>query len=179
MQLHTLRTSLWSGILIFVSSTGFSQVDTATITGTVLDPSGAAVIAARIRATNQATGLDYRSSSGEGGVYVLSALPVGAFDLEVSGPGFQSIRRRDITLNAGIRALLEEGLVASPVRIPQRQCSASQIRHDQVSRISRDLALPYSRRRTPLETRHPSASRSDVTGAESVPLSSSASVGPK
>jgi len=102
-------------VLFLVVASLNAQVDTATITGNVSDPSGAAVLGARIRATNQATGLDHRASSGESGVYVLTALPIGTYDLEVGGDGFQTTRRRSITLNAGTRAKVDVQLVLGQV----------------------------------------------------------------
>jgi hypothetical protein len=47
-----------------------AQVDTATITGTIADPSGAAIVGAKITATSQTTRLDYNGMSTESGVYV-------------------------------------------------------------------------------------------------------------
>ncbi|MBL8220433.1 MAG: carboxypeptidase regulatory-like domain-containing protein [Bryobacterales bacterium] len=93
-----------------------AQVDTATITGNVTDPSGAAIAGANIRAINTANGLDYRASSGDAGVYVITALPVGTYDLEASGQGFQTIRRRAITLNAGTRAKVDVQLHSARYR---------------------------------------------------------------
>ncbi|MDX1979580.1 MAG: TonB-dependent receptor [Bryobacteraceae bacterium] len=101
--------------LFWASAAAFGQVDTATITGNVSDPTGASVVGARIRATNQANGLDYRAISGESGVYVLTALPIGTYDLEVGGDGFQTTRRRGIMLNAGTRAKVDAQLALGQV----------------------------------------------------------------
>jgi hypothetical protein len=103
-----------AAFLLFASA-ALAQVDTATITGNVADPSGAAVAGARIRATNQANGLDYRATSGESGVYVLTALPIGTYDLEIGGDGFQTTRHRGITLNAGTRAKVDAQLALGQV----------------------------------------------------------------
>src|SRR5712692_3982535 len=101
------RAVMRIGMLLLIGLPVSGQVDTATITGTVVDPSGAAVVGARILATSQTTGLEHRSSSGEAGVYVLTALPIGSYDLVVSGAGFQTIRRRNITLDAGTRVRVD------------------------------------------------------------------------
>jgi hypothetical protein len=65
------------------------------------------VTGARVRAVSQTTRLDYRASSTEAGVYVITALPIGTYDLEVSGDGFQTVRRPNIVLNAGTRARVD------------------------------------------------------------------------
>ncbi|HTM47910.1 MAG TPA: carboxypeptidase-like regulatory domain-containing protein, partial [Bryobacteraceae bacterium] len=103
-----LGVILWLGV-------GYSQVDTATITGTVTDPTGASVLAAKIQATNQANGTVYHAASGDAGVYVLTALPIGVYDLEAGGAGFQTIRRRGITLSAGTRAKMDVQLALGQV----------------------------------------------------------------
>ena len=99
---------LWTSLLL-------AQVDTATITGVVTDPSGASIVAAEIVAVNRATGLDYRASSNEAGVYVLTALPIGAYDLEVQSPGFQTLRRPNVVLNAGTRAKVDMEMTVGQV----------------------------------------------------------------
>src|SRR5438046_10243790 len=45
----------------------------------------------------------------------MSALPIGLDDREVSVSGFQLIRRRDITLNAGARARVDVQMVLGKV----------------------------------------------------------------
>ena len=102
-------------LLFWTAAAAFAQVDTATITGNVGDPSGSSVVNAAIRATNQANGLDYKTVSGDTGVYVLTALPAGTYDLEVSCAGFQTMRRRGITLNAGTRAKVDIQLALGQV----------------------------------------------------------------
>src|SRR6516165_4488743 len=78
-------------VSVLLTSSAFAQVDTATITGVITDPSGLAIVGARIRATNQATGLEHSTSSNEGGLYVLTALPIGKYDMEITGQGFQTV----------------------------------------------------------------------------------------
>jgi hypothetical protein len=53
------------------------QTVLGTLTGRVLDPSGAAVINADVVATNTATNLAYRTKTNAAGNYVLQQLPVG------------------------------------------------------------------------------------------------------
>jgi outer membrane receptor protein involved in Fe transport len=89
------------------AGTCLAQVDTATITGTIADPSGAAIVSAKVRATSQTTSLDYNGVSNEAGVYVITAMPVGTYDVEVTASGFQTVRRRGVVLNAGARARLD------------------------------------------------------------------------
>ncbi len=93
----------------------FAQTDTATITGSIVDASGSAVAEAVIRATNRATGVAFNSQSNDSGVYVLTALPIGSYDVSITRPGFQSVRRVDVVLSAGTRARIDASLQVGAV----------------------------------------------------------------
>ena len=106
-----LRTFL----LVALAAPAWPQVDTATITGLVTDPSGAAIVGAKITARNVATGLDYRADANEAGVFVITAMPIGRYDVEISSEGFQTVRRPAVTLNAGARARIDVELTVGQV----------------------------------------------------------------
>ncbi len=93
----------------------WAQTDTATITGLVTDTSGAAVVGARVQAINQDTGLEYDTQSNETGNYVLTALPVGDYDLTATSDGFQTLFRPNLGLNAGSRARVDVQLQVGSV----------------------------------------------------------------
>jgi len=93
--------------LVVVVWGGMAQTDTATITGIVTDSTGAAVPGASIQAINQVNGLEYDTESNETGNYVLTALPIGRYDLTASTEGFQTLLRPNIALNAGSRARVD------------------------------------------------------------------------
>jgi Carboxypeptidase regulatory-like domain/TonB-dependent Receptor Plug Domain len=73
---------------------------TGTIQGTVLDPSGANVGGATVTATNNGTGLKSTQKTSSAGTYVLSALPPGDYNLDVSMAGFAPYLQEHITLDA-------------------------------------------------------------------------------
>ncbi len=93
--------------LLLAAGSLYGQVDTATITGVITDPSGAAIVGASIKATHLATGVIHRAEANVSGVYTLSALPIGNYDMEATSEGFQTVRRPNITLNAGTRARID------------------------------------------------------------------------
>ena len=75
-------------ILIFTILTGlslpvFTQTVLGTLTGRVLDATGAAVINAAVTATNTGTNLTYRTKTNETGNYVLQQLPVGDYEVTI------------------------------------------------------------------------------------------------
>jgi hypothetical protein len=76
----------------------FAQ-ETATITGTVTDPSGAAVPAATITVTNTATGVSRTVTSTQTGDYSIPDLNIGNYRLKADMTGFKTYERTGITLN--------------------------------------------------------------------------------
>jgi len=86
------------GLLICVPVLG--QSDRGTITGTVLDASGAAVPGTQVTITNTATNVRFATVTTESGTYTAASLPVGAYSVRVQKPGFKPAFRTGIILNA-------------------------------------------------------------------------------
>ena len=89
-------TALCFFLLVLVAVTGafqcaWSQEVTASITGTVTDPSGAAVTGAAVTATSQERGQSYTVVSNDSGLYRIAQLPVGTYSLKVEKSGFSSV----------------------------------------------------------------------------------------
>ncbi|HEY2458027.1 MAG TPA: carboxypeptidase regulatory-like domain-containing protein [Candidatus Acidoferrum sp.] len=72
---------------------------TATLQGTVTDPTGAGVPNSRVVVTNQGTGVGSATQTDSVGSYLFSALSIGMYRLEVSVPGFQTVRISDLKLD--------------------------------------------------------------------------------
>ncbi|HZT29588.1 MAG TPA: carboxypeptidase regulatory-like domain-containing protein [Bryobacteraceae bacterium] len=82
---------------LFVCMTAVYAADpTGKIAGTVLDPSGAAVVDAKITATAVATGLTRTASSGGDGGYVFPLLPVGIYNVSVVASGFRTFEQKGV-----------------------------------------------------------------------------------
>ena len=73
--------------------------ENATITGAVLDPTGAVVPNVAITLTNIATGQVRETSSNNSGIYVFSNVGVGHFNLDATAAGFQKFSRTNIDVN--------------------------------------------------------------------------------
>ncbi len=79
--------------------------DTATLRGTVKDPSGAVMIGAHILITNELTGLLRTTGTDAHGGFVVAGLPTdGAYDVVVSTPGFAQAEAKHVSLVAGSSA---------------------------------------------------------------------------
>ena len=75
-----------------------AQLTTATMSGTVTDPSGAVVAEAQVSATETSTGAVARGQSSSAGFYVLTGLAPGPYRLRVEKAGFQSSVEEGITV---------------------------------------------------------------------------------
>src|ERR1051326_404187 len=80
---------------------------TGEITGTVTDPSSAAVSGARITIVNTATSAERVITTNEAGNYDLPALPPGIYDLKAEFSGFRTAERKGIELQVGQVARLD------------------------------------------------------------------------
>ena len=74
-------------MLVALSSTVFAQ-STATLQGSVKDPSGAVVSGAKVTLRDLATGFERTVQTGSNGNYQAAALPPGAYQVEARAQGF-------------------------------------------------------------------------------------------
>lgn len=91
--------------LLTLAATAYSQVNTADITGTVLDQAGAAVVGANVTAKNVATGLERRTVTGDTGDYLVALLPPGEYEVRVEATGFATVVQK-VSLVVGRRQTL-------------------------------------------------------------------------
>jgi hypothetical protein len=95
-------------------SFAWAQVS-ATLSGMITDPSGAAVSAASVTATNLDTGLFRETQTDQAGGYRLFALPVGRYELRVKKDGFTQGVRTEIRLAVGQEATVDVALQVGKV----------------------------------------------------------------
>ncbi len=87
-------------ILVVLScASGFSQTDTATISGYITDQSGAGLPGANIRLTNVETNIDASQSSNGSGLYVFTNVKPGHYRIVVQKARFRQIALTDMTVN--------------------------------------------------------------------------------
>jgi len=89
------------GVFLLISSAHSSsaQSPVGTISGIVIDPTGAAIAGAEVLAVNDATRVQYPGKTNQEGIYLVSNLPPGPYRIQVSKPGFKTIIKPDITLS--------------------------------------------------------------------------------
>jgi hypothetical protein len=76
-----------------------AQQASGKITGVVTDPTTAAVPGVTVSVTNVLTGETRQAESNESGTYVLTALPVGTYQMEARKDGFKTMSRGDIRID--------------------------------------------------------------------------------
>jgi hypothetical protein len=71
------------------------------IAGTALDPQGAIITGANVKATNLATGMVFHTVSDSAGVWRLNLVPTGSYKVEIWANGFKTSTYRGINVPAG------------------------------------------------------------------------------
>ena len=80
---------------------GWSQVQNASLTGLVTDPSGAEVAAAAVTARDNATNLIYKTKTDSSGYYLLGGLTIGTYTVTVEMTGFKKAIHDNVVLGVG------------------------------------------------------------------------------
>ena len=114
-------------VVLIGANAAMGQDVTATITGTVMDSSGGAVVGATITAKSVERGTVFKAESNDAGIYRITQLPVGNYDLRVEKSGFQTsvypafelvlnqIARIDVQLKVGQVSETIEVTGAAPI----------------------------------------------------------------
>ena len=94
---HFLLTAAFS-VAVLLAPLVWAQ-ENATITGAVLDPTGAVIPNVTITLTNVATGQVRETATNGSGIYTFANVGVGHFNLDATSAGFQKFARTDIVVN--------------------------------------------------------------------------------
>jgi hypothetical protein len=110
-------------LLLYVSLAiqGSAQVNTASLTGLVTDPTGAVIPNASVMAKNNATTREQSTTTDSSGYYTFASLQVGNYTISVEIQGFKRGVRDSINLEVGQKARidfpLEVGAVSQSVLV--------------------------------------------------------------
>jgi len=90
-----------------------AQLTTATLAGTITDPTGAVVRGATVTVVNVATNLSSKAVSNSSGAYRIDLLPIGTYSMTVEANGFKKFVQANIVLSvnqqANVGAVLQLG----------------------------------------------------------------------
>jgi hypothetical protein len=118
-KVHDLRRWAVAASLVFVfcmiAASAWGQAAQGTITGTITDPQGAVVAAAKIEAKNTQTNVVATTVTSTAGVYSFPALNPGQYKISVTAKGFKSSVRDNIQLQLSARLQMDFALVVGSV----------------------------------------------------------------
>ncbi len=104
------KAGLLAAMLTF-AAVAYGQTSRGTVTGTVQDPTGAAIVAARASLTGIDTGVRLSAISNDAGIYRFDAVDPGNYELNVTHPGFQAFVARGIVVEANRAITVDPRLV--------------------------------------------------------------------
>jgi Carboxypeptidase regulatory-like domain len=96
-----VRAAFLSIAICLCNPAAWAQINTASVTGIVNDPTGASIPRASLVITETTTGLKVTSPADEAGQYAFRQLDPGEYSLTVSADGFKKLLLEHITLHAG------------------------------------------------------------------------------
>jgi Carboxypeptidase regulatory-like domain/TonB dependent receptor len=139
MSFATSLRSLFSLLCVLCLSitsnatTGFAQTSAATLTGIVLDPTGAVLPNVSISVTNTDWNTSYSTRTNEVGHYILPALNPGNYSIVATLPGFKRFVREGVVLQVSqvgrIDVRLDLGSVEETIEVTE----ASPLLHTETS----------------------------------------------
>jgi hypothetical protein len=108
-------------VILLASLLSQAQTFRGAINGTVVDPSGAMVSGATVKATNNATGVSLTTTTTSGGQFSFQDLPLGSYKVTVSSSGFGTVTTDNVSVTAGgaytLSVTLKMGLSTTAVEV--------------------------------------------------------------
>src|SRR5215472_5470149 len=75
------------------------QVDAGSVSGVIRDPSGAAIVGAKVTLTNEDTGIVQMTVSTSSGDYTFAPVKIGRYAVSAEYGGFQTVRQNNVTVD--------------------------------------------------------------------------------
>lgn len=140
MQQSVLRLIVSCVFVILGSTLAYGQGGvTSSLSGTVVDTSGAVIPGADVTLKNNATSAVSNAVTTENGTFSIPALNPGTYTATVTLMGFKTVVLNDVVINAAtpasIRVTLEVGALAETIQVR----AASEIVQTQTSMVSATL----------------------------------------
>jgi Carboxypeptidase regulatory-like domain/TonB-dependent Receptor Plug Domain len=102
-MIRTLRFSAIALFILTLASFAFGQgITTGTITGTVVDPSGAVIQNAHVQAIDTSKGTTLETNSLADGIFSFRAVPIGNYKLTITASGFNPAEADNIAVSSGV-----------------------------------------------------------------------------
>ena len=113
---------------LFLTSIGFAQSTFGSITGTVKDPTGALIPSADVEVINRGTGTIRKVTTSSAGVFNVTNLDIGFYQVRVSAKGFSTYNRESLFLTANQILNLDVALaLGAATQVVEVQTSSTMI----------------------------------------------------
>ena len=101
-----MRKQFLGAVLVWLlaAASVLAQQTTGNVTGRILDEQGAAVPGVAVTAKSRTTGFTRSETSDTEGVYRLTALPVGLYDVTAELQGFATVSKKDVEVNVSTKS---------------------------------------------------------------------------
>ena len=120
-----MRARIFLVFLLLAAASLSAQTFRGTILGTVTDPSGAVIAAAKVTVKNTGTGLERTTETSADGSYSLPELPIGTYTVTVTQSGFQTFVATGVTVDVAaerrVDAAMKTGEVSTRVEVSADQ----------------------------------------------------------
>jgi hypothetical protein len=131
---HVLRIGILP-ILLSCVGPAFSQSSTGSISGTVTDQNNAVVQGATVLGKNTATGFVRSAVTNSSGLYRLTDIPSGPYEITIEAASFRKLERSGVTIDVGqnvtVDAVLEPGGIEDFVTVNENastlNCSTAEV----------------------------------------------------
>ncbi len=135
--------------LVILGASLFAQ-SRGTISGEIVDQSGAVVPGAKVAVVSPAIGLTRETTGNESGYFTVPSLPPGDYEVRVEAPGFKSLMRSNLRLDTdaalSLRLQLEVGQLAEKVDVtaeaPMVETSNGEVSRLVTQQQLQNFALP-------------------------------------
>jgi hypothetical protein len=132
-------------LVLLVAFAAPSQAQTlyGSIVGLVEDPTGSVIPNAKVLASNPSTGLSYEATSDSSGVFTISNVLPGAYDLKVTAQGFKTISTTGLQVSNNVLARanfrMEVGSLSEQVTVSAEAVQLQADKADTHTEISKGL----------------------------------------
>jgi Carboxypeptidase regulatory-like domain/TonB-dependent Receptor Plug Domain len=106
---------LYTLFCFFLSALPLLAQTSGSITGTVLDDTGAAVVGAKVSVSNPTTGFRRAAITNSDGAYLVAGLGADTYDVTVTAPGFQTFQAKRVILRVGEKIRVDTKMVVGKV----------------------------------------------------------------
>jgi hypothetical protein len=88
-------------MVLFTGTAVWAQLDTGSISGTIVDPEGKVVAGAAVSISAEATGANYSTTSSSTGFYTFPSVRTGVYQMRITASGFKSALYSNVIVSVG------------------------------------------------------------------------------